>query len=86
MARTSSWVIRCLSENILKNIIILSKTLIGSTGIIYHKINNVNTEFIEGLATVEDQMVMLLDIDKMLTTDEIHALEGISEESSAAAS
>lgn len=39
---------------------------------------NVNTEFIEGLATVEDQMVMLLDIDKMLTTDEISALESLS--------
>lgn len=39
---------------------------------------NINTEFINGLATVEDQMVMLLDIDKMLTTDEVAALEAIN--------
>ena len=44
---------------------------------------SMNTEFIDGLATVEEQMVMLLNIDKMLTTDEIAALETISEDSAA---
>ena len=41
--------------------------------------NSVNTEFIDGLATVEEQMVMLLDIDKMLSTDELTHLEAIAE-------
>ncbi len=39
---------------------------------------NVNTEFINGLASVGEQMVMLLDIDKTLATDEISALETLS--------
>lgn len=45
---------------------------------------SVNTEFIDGLATVDEQMVMLLDIDKMLTTDEITALETINEQEAVA--
>lgn len=38
---------------------------------------SVNTEFINGLATVNDHMVMLLDIDKMLTSDEMSALDAM---------
>jgi purine-binding chemotaxis protein CheW len=34
----------------------------------------VNTDFINGLATVGEHMVMLLDIDKMLSSDELSAL------------
>ena len=45
---------------------------------------SVNTEFIDGLATIEEQMVMLLDIDKMLSTDEIAALETINEQEAVA--
>ena len=42
---------------------------------------NVNTEFIDGLAILEEQMVMLLDIDKMLTSDEISAMETLDSQS-----
>lgn len=35
----------------------------------------VNTDFLNGIATVNDQMVLLLDTDKMLSTDELAALE-----------
>lgn len=42
-----------------------------------------NTEFIDGLATVDEEMVMLLDIDKMLTTDEMKKLEAVHAESDA---
>ncbi len=45
---------------------------------------NVHTEFIDGLAAVDEQMVMLLDIDKMLSTDEISALESIKEQEAVA--
>jgi purine-binding chemotaxis protein CheW len=34
----------------------------------------VNTDFINGLATVGEHMVMLLDIDKLLSADELSAL------------
>ncbi len=34
----------------------------------------VNTDFINGLATVQDHMVMLLDIDKLMNADEVTAL------------
>lgn len=34
----------------------------------------VNTDFINGLATVGENMVMLLDIDKLMTTEEISAM------------
>lgn len=37
----------------------------------------VNTEFINGLATVEDAMIMLLDIDKLLRLDELQAFDGL---------
>lgn len=39
----------------------------------------VNTEFIDGLATVEEQMVMLLDIDKLLSIEELEQLEQLGE-------
>jgi len=35
---------------------------------------SVNTDFINGLATVQDHMVMLLDIDKLMNADELAAL------------
>jgi purine-binding chemotaxis protein CheW len=35
---------------------------------------SVNTDFINGLATVGDHMVMLLDIDKLLSADELTAV------------
>lgn len=38
---------------------------------------SVNTEFLKGLATVGDNMVMLLDVDKMLTTDEMKMLNTV---------
>lgn len=37
----------------------------------------VDNEFITGLATIDEQMVMLLDVDRMLTEQEIHRLEQI---------
>jgi len=37
----------------------------------------VNTEFIDGLATVADEMVMLLDVDRLLSTQELQSLETI---------
>ena len=38
----------------------------------------IDTDFIKGLATANEEMVMLLDVDKMLTTEEIHGLEAVS--------
>ena len=35
---------------------------------------NINTEFIKGMTTKGDAMVMLLDIDKLLSLDELDAL------------
>lgn len=40
----------------------------------------VNTEFITGLAAVGEQMVMLLDIDRMLTAHELDDLETIAKD------
>jgi len=37
----------------------------------------VHTEFISGLATFDDKMVMLLDIDKLLTSAEIAGLDAL---------
>ncbi len=37
----------------------------------------VNTEFIRGLATIDDAMIMLLDIDRLLRLDELKALDGL---------
>lgn len=39
----------------------------------------VSTEFIQGLATVDDQMVMLLDIDRLLSTTELAQIEQLQE-------
>ncbi|OOZ38585.1 chemotaxis protein CheW [Solemya pervernicosa gill symbiont] len=39
----------------------------------------VSTEYIRGLASVADQMVMLLDIDKMLTEGELKSLAAVSD-------
>lgn len=38
----------------------------------------IDTDFINGLATANDEMVMLLDVDKMLTDDEMKGLEAVS--------
>ncbi len=38
----------------------------------------VHTEFISGLATVDEKMVMLLDIDRLLRLDELSALEKVT--------
>lgn len=38
-----------------------------------------NTEFINGLATSAENMVMLLDVDKLLSVDEMNALAQISD-------
>jgi len=38
----------------------------------------VDMEFISGLAAVGEQMVMLLEIDKMLSTDELKMLDGVN--------
>ena len=39
----------------------------------------VDADFISGLATVGDSMVMLLDIDRLLRPDEINAIASVSE-------
>ncbi|MCK4864699.1 MAG: purine-binding chemotaxis protein CheW [Gammaproteobacteria bacterium] len=41
-----------------------------------------NTEFIDGLATSNENMVMLLDVDKLLSVDEMTALAQISDTNS----
>lgn len=41
-----------------------------------------NTEFISGLATSTEHMVMLLDVDKLLSVDEMTALSQISDANS----
>jgi len=37
----------------------------------------VHTDFISGLATINEKMIMLLDIDKLLTADEIKGLDSL---------
>lgn len=37
--------------------------------------SHVDMDFLSGLATIGDEMVMLLDIDKMMSTDDINLLE-----------
>ena len=39
----------------------------------------VNTDFINGLATVQSHMVMLLDIDRLMSADELAALDGAAD-------
>jgi purine-binding chemotaxis protein CheW len=41
----------------------------------------VNTEFIRGLATVNESMVMLLDIDELLSTEEVEGMASVVETS-----
>jgi len=38
----------------------------------------VRTEFIKGLATIDDKMVIILDIDKMLNSDELAVVDAVS--------
>ncbi len=40
---------------------------------------NVDTRFISGMATVGDRMTVLLDIERLLSDDEIIALDGLNE-------
>jgi len=44
--------------------------------------STLNTEFINGLATSAEHMVMLLDVDKLLSVDEMTALAQISDANS----
>jgi len=39
----------------------------------------VRTEFIKGLATIDDKMVIIIDIDKMLNSDELAVVDSVSE-------
>lgn len=39
----------------------------------------VRTEFIKGLATIDDKMVIIIDIDKMLNSDELAVVDMVSE-------
>jgi purine-binding chemotaxis protein CheW len=39
----------------------------------------VDADFINGLATVDEQMVMLLDIDRLLRPDELNAISTVTE-------
>jgi Chemotaxis signal transduction protein len=40
----------------------------------------VNTEFIRGLVTVEEKLVILLDIDKLLTLDDVPNISNLAEQ------
>ena len=42
--------------------------------------SSVDTQFISGLASIDENMVMLLDVDKMFNADEIEALNEASKE------
>lgn len=39
----------------------------------------VRTEFIQGLATMDDKMVIILDVDRMLNSDELAVVEALAE-------
>lgn len=39
----------------------------------------VRTEFIKGLATIDDKMVIIIDIDKMLNSDELAVVDSVAE-------
>ncbi|HHB91820.1 MAG TPA: chemotaxis protein CheW [Thioploca sp.] len=39
----------------------------------------ISTEFVKGLATVSDKMVIVLDIDKLLNSDELAIIDGLSQ-------
>ncbi|MDM8568081.1 chemotaxis protein CheW [Thiotrichales bacterium HSG1] len=38
----------------------------------------ISTEFVKGLTTVSDKMVIVLDIDKLLNSDELAIIDGLS--------
>jgi len=40
---------------------------------------NVNVEFVRGLATVDEKMVIMLNIDKLLNSDELEVIAGIED-------
>lgn len=42
--------------------------------------NAINTEFIRGLVNIQDKMIILLDIDKLLMLDEVPNLSKLSEQ------
>ena len=46
--------------------------------------NSINTEFIRGLVNVHEKMVILLDIDKLLTLDDVPNLSNLAEQLSQA--
>lgn len=37
----------------------------------------ISIEFVRGLATVDDKMVIMLDIDKLLNSDELRVIDGV---------
>lgn len=41
--------------------------------------SGVQTDFIHGMATTDDQMAMLLDIDKMMSLDELTVMEAVKD-------
>ncbi len=41
--------------------------------------SSVNTDFLNGLATTDDRMVMLLDVDKLMSEDEMTAMASVGE-------
>ena len=41
--------------------------------------SSVDTDFVQGLATIEEKMVIILNIDKMLNSNELASLDSISE-------
>ena len=43
--------------------------------------SEINTDFILGMATTDNQMAMLLDIDKMMSLDELTILDSVTGES-----
>ena len=40
----------------------------------------VDTDFLNGLAAAGDTMVMLLDVDKMMTADELNSMSSLSDD------
>jgi purine-binding chemotaxis protein CheW len=44
--------------------------------------SSISTEFIKGLTTVDDKMVIVLDIDRLLNSNELAIVENVSESTS----
>jgi len=40
--------------------------------------SNIDVQFIKGLADIDDQLILLLDLDKFLNFDELHSLSSLS--------